>query len=157
MSTTEQREGPTQYPEQSSGHHNTSQTAYHVSDFSSCGLCGPIHIRVGPDQSLSCLHSSHSRSRCTITISPLLMNLQVANFKRCDYVFTCPITLLVHMSGIHCHMHASSTHGCVSVYFTVQYFIEYSTISLFQAQDVCLETSIKAGVMKLALLRSAKQ
>ena len=61
------------------------------------------------------------------------------------------------MSGIHCHMHASYTSGCVSVYFTVQYFIEYSTVSLFQAQDVCLETSIKARVMQLALLRSAKQ
>ena len=44
---------------------------------------------------------------------------------------------LVHVSGIHCHMHASSTSGCAFVYFTVQYCIEYSsTVSLFQAQDV---------------------
>ena len=27
---------------------------------------------------------------------------------------------LVHMSGVHCHMRASSTSGCAFVYFTVQ-------------------------------------
>ena len=44
---------------------------------------------------------------------------------------------LVHVSGVHCHVHASSTSGCAFVYFTVQYCIEYSsTVSLFQAQDV---------------------
>ena len=37
------------------------------SGFSSCGLCGHIHMRVGPGQSLSSLHSSHSRSRWTTT------------------------------------------------------------------------------------------
>ena len=47
---------------------------------------------------------------------------------------------LVHVSGVHCHVHASSTSGCAFVYFTVQYCIEYSsTISLFQAQDVWKE------------------
>ena len=45
--------------------------------------------------------------------------------------------LLVHVSGVPCHVHASSTSGCAFVYFTVQYCIEYSsTVSLFQAQDV---------------------
>ena len=44
---------------------------------------------------------------------------------------------LVHVSGVHCHVRASSTSGCAFVYFTVQYCIEYgSTVSLFQAQDV---------------------
>ena len=33
---------------------------------------------------------------------------------------------LVHVSGVHCHMHASSTNGCAFVYFAVQYFIKYS-------------------------------
>ena len=44
---------------------------------------------------------------------------------------------LVHVSGIHCHVRASSTSGCAFVYFTVQYCIEYNgTVCLFQAQDV---------------------
>ena len=44
---------------------------------------------------------------------------------------------LVHESGVQCHMHASSTSRCAFVYFTVQYYIEYSsTVSLVQAQDV---------------------
>ena len=51
-----------------------------------------------------------------------------------SYVQSCE---LVHVSGVHHHMHASSTSGCGFVYFTVQYCIEYSsTESLFQAQDV---------------------
>ena len=44
---------------------------------------------------------------------------------------------LVHVSGVHCNMRASSTSDCAFVYFTVQNCIEYSsTVSLFQAQDV---------------------
>ena len=47
----------------------------------------------------------------------------------------------VHMSGIHCHMHASSTGGCAFVYFIIKYCIEYSgTVYLFQAQDVQKQT-----------------
>ena len=38
---------------------------------------------------------------------------------------------LVHVSGIHCHVCASSTSGCAFVYFTVQYCIEYSSIVSF--------------------------
>ena len=93
VSTTEQREDATRYPEQRSGHRNTSQAAYHVSDFSGCGLCGHTHVGVAPDHSLSCLHSSHRGSRRVVTVSPLHTNLHVENFRRCDYVFTCPITL----------------------------------------------------------------
>ena len=40
------------------------------------------------------------------TVSPLHMNFQVANFV-CSHVQSCK---LVHESGIHCHMTASSTH-----------------------------------------------
>ena len=44
---------------------------------------------------------------------------------------------LFHVSGVRCHVHVCATSGCASVYFTVQYSIEYSsTVSLFQAQDV---------------------
>ena len=58
-----------------------------------------------------------------------------SNFKDANTVFACPI-MLVHISGVHCHVHASSTSGCAFLYFTVQYCIEYSsTVSLFQAQD----------------------
>ena len=45
---------------------------------------------------------------------------------------------LVHVSGAHGHMLVCITcSGCGFVYFTVQYYKEYSsTVSLFQAQDV---------------------
>ena len=43
---------------------------------------------------------------------------------------------LVHVSGVHCHVHASSTCGCAFVYFTVQYCIEYSsTVSLLEIRE----------------------
>ena len=52
---------------------------------------------------------------------------------------------LVHLSGVHCHVRASSTSGCVFVYFTVQYCIEYSSrVSLFQAQDVIYDEKKRA-------------
>ena len=41
--------------------------------------------------------------------------------------FTCLITL-VHVSGVHCHVHASSTAGCAFVYCTVPYGILYHTV-----------------------------
>lgn len=44
---------------------------------------------------------------------------------------------VVHVYGVHCHGCSSSTSDYVFVYFTVQYYIEYSsTISVFQAQVV---------------------
>ena len=44
---------------------------------------------------------------------------------------------LVHVSGIHCPLYASSISAYAFVYFTVQYYIDYcSILSLFQAQDV---------------------
>ena len=63
------------------------------------------------------------------TVSPLNINLQVANFQRSECVFACPITKLVHMSGVHCHMSASSTSDRAVCKYS-------STASLFQAQDV---------------------
>ena len=49
---------------------------------------------------------------------------------------------LVRVSGVHCHVRASSTSGCAFVYFTVQYGIEYyCAVSLFQAQDVRKHTN----------------
>ena len=38
---------------------------------------------------------------------------------------------LVHMSGVHCPVRASSTSGCASVYFIVQYFIGYRVQYLY--------------------------
>ena len=35
---------------------------------------------------------------------------------------------LVHVSGVHCHMRASSTNGCAFVYFSVQCYIKDSSI-----------------------------
>ena len=44
---------------------------------------------------------------------------------------------VVHVYGVHCHGHSSFTSDCDFVYFTVQYYIEYSsTLSIFQAQVV---------------------
>ena len=44
---------------------------------------------------------------------------------------------LVHVSGAHCHVRASSTSGCAFVYFTVPDCIEHgSIVSVFQAQDI---------------------
>ena len=37
------------------------------SSFSKCGLCGHVHMSVGPDQRLSCFHRSHSSPRCMNT------------------------------------------------------------------------------------------
>ena len=61
---------------------------------------------------------------------------------------------LVHVSGIHCHVWASSTSGCAFVYFTVQYCIEYSsTVSLFQAQDVGIKRKSSGDVAGTAKKR----
>lgn len=51
------------------------------------------------------------------------------------YVRSCK---LIHMSGVHHHVPASSTSDCAFLYFIVQcYFEEYgSAVSSFQAQDV---------------------
>ena len=53
------------------------------------------------------------------TASPLPVNLQVANFQRCERVSTCSVTKLVHLSGAHCHLCVSSMSGCAFVDFTV--------------------------------------
>ena len=55
------------------------------------------------------------------TRSSLYMNLQVVTFQRCEYVFLCPV-MLVHMSGVLCHVHPTSTTGCAFVYLTIQGF-----------------------------------
>ena len=74
------------------------------------------------------------------TVSPLQMNLQVANFPRCKLEFSCPI-MEVHSRV----WHAFSNLGILYEWLclTVQYCIEhsntvflFSTVSLFQAQDV---------------------
>ena len=62
-----------------------------------------------------------------IAVSPLHTSLQVANFQRWQCALACPVKL-VHMSGVHCHMRASSTSGCVFVYFTVLYRVQYRTL-----------------------------
>ena len=60
-------------------------------------------------------------SNWAFRISLLHTNLQTVNFQRCDCAFACGI-ILVHMSGKHCHMCASSTSACAVVGFTVYYF-----------------------------------
>ena len=51
------------------------------------------------------------------TVSSLHAHLQVANFQRCELVFVCNVRLhiLVHVSGVWCHVRASSASGCVCV------------------------------------------
>ena len=48
------------------------------------------------------------------------MNLQVANFQICKHVFTYPAIEVSHMSGMYCHVCASSTSAFV--YFTIQHW-----------------------------------
>ena len=40
------------------------------------------------------------------------------------------------MSGVHCHMHASSESGCAFVYFNRQYYTEYSSSVQFSCSVV---------------------
>ena len=48
--------------------------------------------------------------------------------------------IIVDRSGVHYHVRASSTSGCVFAHLTVQYYIESSsTVFLFQAQDALSE------------------
>ena len=68
----------------------------------------------------------------SLMYEPSSFKLKDANV--CSPIQTCK---LVHMSGIHSHMHASSTNGCAFVYLCVQYYIEYnSTVSLLHVQVV---------------------
>ena len=55
------------------------------------------------------------------TVSPLRVKLEahVSN------------DMLVHMPGIHCHMHEFSTSGCAFVYIIVHYCIEYRVQYLY--------------------------
>lgn len=62
---------------------------------------------------------------------PLHTNFQVVNFQvvsvqNCKHTFACPVYRLVHVSGIHYHMQASSTSVYAFVHFTV--YTAYSTV-----------------------------
>ena len=58
-----------------------------------------------------------------------------------------------NMSGVRCHVHASSTSGCALVYCTVQCCIEYSsTVSLFQAQDAWVKLQFALCLLLLTIL-----
>ena len=79
------------------------------------------------------------------TVSTLDTNLQVLNFETYKCAFTCPV-MEVHVSAVHCHMHASAMRGAF-MYLTVQYCVEYSgSVSLFQSPG-CPEASRKAVVV----------
>ena len=66
-----------------------------------------------------------------------MRTFKLRTFKDVDLSSHVQSRKLVHVSGVHCHVRASSTSVCDFVYFIVQYCIEYSsTVSLFQAQDV---------------------
>ena len=64
---------------------------------------------------------------------------------------------LVHVSGVHGHLCASSISGYVFVYFTAQYCIEYSsTIFSVQAQDVCKQVKRSGDVAGIAKKHQVK-
>lgn len=70
-------------------------------------------------------------------LTPFIRTFELQTFKDVNVQSHALLHELVPMSGIHCHLRALSTSGCVFTYFTVQYCIESSSIaSLFQAQDV---------------------
>ena len=57
---------------------------------------------------------------------------KLSKTQTCSHVQSCK---LVHVSGIHCHMCASSIQ--IVLLCTIQYWIQYSsTVCLFQALDV---------------------
>ena len=53
------------------------------------------------------------------TVSPLCRNPQVVNFQRCERVFTRSVSSISFVSGVHCHVCASSG-GCVCVCYCVE-------------------------------------
>ena len=62
-----------------------------------------------------------------------LASCEISKMRTC--VCMSDLYKLVHMSGIHCHVCASSTSGCSFLYFTVKYCIEYSsTVSLCKSR-----------------------
>ena len=82
------------------------------------------------------LRSVHNHLTLEIQV-PYIRTFKLRTFKDANMCSHVQSHKLVHVSGVHCHTHASSISGCAFVYFTVQYYIEYSsTVSLFQAQDV---------------------
>ena len=66
---------------------------------------------------------------------------------------------LVHVSGVHCQMRASSKSGCAFMYFHVQYFIKYgSTASLFQTQArATTQTSLDPFFNRVDRIKSNKK
>ena len=71
-------------------------------------------------------------STMSYTVSLLHTNLQVSNFQRYECVSRVQSCKLVHTSGIHCHVHASSTSGCAFVYFTVLCRVQQYSIFYFK-------------------------
>lgn len=70
-------------------------------------------------------------------LTPYIRTFELQTFKDVNVQSHALLHELVPMSGIHCHLHASSTSGCVFMSFTVQYCIESSSIvSLFQVREV---------------------
>ena len=63
------------------------------------------------------------------TISTLRMNLQVASFFK-DTIVPSQVQSRkqVQVSGVHCHVPASSISGFTFVFFPVQDYIEYSRV-----------------------------
>lgn len=78
----------------------------------------------------------------------LLVNLPSCKLSKDAYVCSyIPSFKLVQVTSIHGLIIASPTSGYASVYFTVQYCVEYSTtVSLFPSPG-CMEDSVKAVVM----------
>ena len=58
------------------------------------------------------------------TVSPLHTNLQVVSFKEANVCSHVQAHKLVHVSGVHCHVCASSTSNCGFIYFTVLYKVQ---------------------------------
>ena len=62
----------------------------------------------------------------TIQYVPYMQTFKLPTFKdtnMCMHIESCK---LVHVSGVHCHMHAFSGRSCAFVYLTLQHCIECS-------------------------------
>ena len=85
-------------------------------------------------------------------VSALYIHYKVSNLQRCKRAFSCPVRLLVHVPGGHCHVCASSVSACAFMHFSVQCSRVGSTMVFLLKPRVsgrkCKSSSDVAGTAK---------
>ena len=100
------------------------------------------------------LHCLLNAAQCSLLGSfvwiqqvPYIRTFELWAFKDVNTCLHIQSRKLVHVSGVHCHMCASSTSGCAFVYFTILYRAQWH--SIFVSNPGYPETSVKAVLMEL--------